>query len=106
MSTTTPGPPARPSTGWAMTWSSPASCRATLASESGSNVFDFDGTLAPAVEAALKVKPDLTFEEVYRRFLTSYETQEIMNQVSPRVFEAVALRTGLVLFEGTYSGVV
>jgi hypothetical protein len=29
-----------------------------------------------------------------------------MNQVSPRVFEAVAVRTALVLFEGKYSGVV
>lgn len=29
-----------------------------------------------------------------------------MNQVSPRVFEAIAARTVLVLFEGDYSGVV
>jgi hypothetical protein len=29
-----------------------------------------------------------------------------MNQISPKVFEAVCLRTALVLFEGTYSNVV
>jgi len=29
-----------------------------------------------------------------------------MNQISPKVFEAIRLRTALVLFEGDYSGVV
>ena len=29
-----------------------------------------------------------------------------MNQISPRVFEAIALRTALVLFEGEYSGII
>ena len=29
-----------------------------------------------------------------------------MNQVSPKIFEAIRLRTALILFEGEYSGVV
>jgi hypothetical protein len=83
-----------------------ASCRATLGTESGSNVFDFDGTLAERVAAARKANPRLTYEEVEDRYLRGREMDGVMNQVSPRIFEAVALRTGLLLFEGTYSGVV
>ena len=30
----------------------------------------------------------------------------LMNQISPRVFEAISLRTVLVLFEGAYSGIL
>ena len=29
-----------------------------------------------------------------------------MNQVSPKIFEAIRLRTALILFEGSYSGVI
>ena len=83
-----------------------ASCRATLGTESGSNVFDFDGSLTAQVNAAIAADPKITYEEVERRFLAGKEMDGVMNQVSPRIFEAVALRTGLVLFEGTYSGVV
>src|SRR5262249_28658574 len=83
-----------------------ASCRATLGTESGSNVFDFDGTLASGINAALKENPRLTYAQVEERFLAGRERDGLMNQVSPRIFEAVALRTGLILFEGTYSGVV
>jgi hypothetical protein len=81
-------------------------CRATLGTESGSNVFDYDGTLDAAIKAALEQDPDLTFEQVFDRFLKDRETEPIMNQVSPRLFEAVALRTGLILFEGRYSDTV
>jgi glycosyltransferase involved in cell wall biosynthesis len=78
------------------------SCRATLGTESGSNVFDFDGSLARAAQQ----NPDLTYEAFRDRFLTNHEGKVRMNQVSPKIFEAVRLRTALVLFEGEYSGVV
>jgi hypothetical protein len=83
-----------------------ADCRATLASESGCNIFDYDGALKLQIEEALDADPSLTFEQVHARYLASQETDAIMNQISPRVFEAVAMRTGLVLFEGDYSGVI
>jgi hypothetical protein len=83
-----------------------ASCRATLGTESGSNVIDRDGSLSAAIDKALADDPSLTFEQAFERFLRPYEGQVVMNQVSPRIFEAIALRTALVLFEGTYSNVV
>jgi glycosyltransferase involved in cell wall biosynthesis len=83
-----------------------ARCRATLATESGSNVFDFDGTLRRRVEEERRLNPAATYEEVHARHLRRHEGAVVMNQISPKLFEAVALRTALILFEGSYSGVV
>jgi hypothetical protein len=77
------------------------SCRAMLGTESGSNVFDLDGSL----KALSEKHADLGFEEFSDRFLDN-TTYVDMAQVSPKVFEAIRLRTALVLFEGSYSGVV
>jgi len=79
------------------------SCRATLGSESGSNVFDFDGALA-ALDS--KKTAHLSFEEFHERYLGPLDGAIKMNQISPRIFEAIACGTALVLFEGEYSGIV
>lgn len=81
-------------------------CRAVLGTESGSNVFDFDGHIKQAVDACLEANPDADFETVHARFLNGIDGRVRMNQVSPRIFEAIAARTALVLFEGEYSGVI
>lgn len=81
-------------------------CRATLGTESGSNVFDFDGELEKTIKNALKENPDLTYEEAYEKWIAPHDNLIKMNQISPKIFEAIALKTALVLFEGEYSGVV
>jgi hypothetical protein len=82
------------------------SVRATLGTESGSNVFDIDGSLPSAIKDLLEKSPNISFEEVHRQVLAAHEGRVTMNQVSPKIFEAIRLRTALVLFEGDYSGVV
>jgi hypothetical protein len=82
------------------------SARATLATESGSNVFDDHGEIRRAIEAALAANPNATFEDLYPRIVAPHEGKVRMNQISPRVFEAISVGTGLVLFEGEYSGVL
>lgn len=82
------------------------SCRAMLGSESGSNVFDWDGSLVKRIADFRKEHPDVPDSTVYSNFIEPEEVGGIMNQISPRVFEAVAARTVLVLFEGRYSDVV
>ena len=77
------------------------SCRATLGTESGANVFDFDGSLK-----ALAGEKDLSYAEFAAEHLAGREGEVRMNQVSPKIFEAIRLRTALILFEGEYSGVV
>lgn len=83
-----------------------ASCRSMLGSESGSNVFDWDGTLSRELEAYKQQHPGAGEQELYEAVVARHEVPGLMNQVSPRVFEAISLRTVLVLFEGSYSGVV
>lgn len=82
------------------------SCRAMLGSESGSNVFDWDGTLPDRIEQYRQQNPQACGDEIYQAVVRSAEIDGLMNQVSPRIFEAIAARTVLVLFEGSYSDVV
>jgi hypothetical protein len=83
-----------------------ASCRAMLGSESGSNVFDWDGALGARLREYRQQHPAATGEEVYDHLLAHLEQPGLMNQISPRAFESISLRTVLVLFEGSYSGVL
>ena len=79
--------------------------RLMLGTESGTNIVDFDGGLWERIDEWLKGHPDSTFEEVEEKFLVGIRKISL-NQISPRLFEAIALRTGLILFEGEYSGVL
>ncbi len=83
-----------------------SSCKAMLGVESGSSVFDFTGELQREVESYVARYPDAAFEEVQAKFLLPYEGKIRLNQISPRCFEAAALRTAMVLYEGHYSGVL
>ena len=80
--------------------------RATLGSESGASITDFDGTLQKRVDAYVAERPGVSYEEVHEAILAPYEGNVMMNVVSPRVFETIAARTALVLFPGEYSGAV
>lgn len=82
------------------------SCRAMLGTESGSNVFDFDGTISKTIRDAILENPELTYDEAFGRFIAPHEGKIKQNQISPKIFEAIAFRTGLILFEGEYSKVV
>jgi hypothetical protein len=83
-----------------------ASCRVMIGVESGASIIDFDGMLEYKVEDYVAKNPNATFEDVYEKFLTQYEGSLKLHQISPRCFEAAALRTPMVLFEGEYSGVL
>ncbi len=83
-----------------------ASSKAMLGSESGANVFDWDGDLVKKIKDYKLSNPDSSNQEIYNEIVSEHEMDGVMNQISPRVFETIALRTGLVLFEGKYSGVI
>jgi hypothetical protein len=80
-----------------------ASCRWMLGTESGCNVFDFDGQLSRQIRAAQAAEPSISYAEARRRFPALAGGAVRMNQISPRLFEAIELGTGLILFEGRYS---
>lgn len=79
------------------------SCRATLGSESGSNVFDFDGSISARFSPSAP-QPDEVPELV--SLIAQRESEIAMGQISPRVFEAAALGSALVLMRGHYSGAI
>lgn len=83
-----------------------SSCRSTLGTESGSNVFDWDGTLENQIGSFKKSNPDSTDHELFQKIIVPKELDSVMNQISPKLFEAISCRTLLILFEGSYSQIL
>jgi hypothetical protein len=83
-----------------------ASCRAVLGVEAGVSIFDLDGEAEVACTRLLAAEPNLSFDEVERRLLHRWEGNLPYRTVSPRHFEAAALRVCQILFDGHYSGVL
>ena len=82
------------------------SCKTMLGTESGASVFDFTGEIQRSVEEYVATRPEAGFDDVSDRFLRPHEGRIRINQISPRCFEAAALRTAMVLYEGRYSDVL
>lgn len=82
------------------------SCRALLGTESGASIIDFDGQLEKTVDEYVHAHPKADFDHVSKLFLKEYEGSLRLHQISPRCFEAAALRTPMVLFEGQYSNIL
>jgi len=83
-----------------------SSCRGMLGSESGCNIFDFDGTLDKKISQSKRSKKYSREKDIYDTLLSPLEIPNLMNQVSPRIFEMISARTAMVLMEGGYSGVI
>jgi hypothetical protein len=81
------------------------SSRIMLGTESGSNVFDFDGSIMALYKQMKAADPHLSYEK-FHPFIAEREKEIDMAQISPRVFEAAAMRTAMVMFRGRYSGLI
>lgn len=81
-------------------------CKSMLGSESGSNVFDWDGSLNQAIKKYRKRNGSMSEDEIYENFIRTLELPGLMNQLSPRIFEMAAAGTIMVLYEGAYSNVI
>lgn len=85
-----------------------------LATESGCNIIDYNKEILINVNKLLDNSkltspfipdnPKFTYDEIVTK-LGLEETLQ-MNQVSPKMFEAIALGTVLVMYEGEYSGIL
>ena len=67
---------------------------------------DSDGSLERLGKDYLARHPLANQADIDRDLLGPYEGNIVIATASPRVFEAAALRTALILFRGRYSGVV
>lgn len=79
-------------------------CRAVLGSESGASVCDFTGEIQNLVEAHERRDPNVAFATLRELYFKSVDGKIMMNIVSPRCFEAAAVRTLMILYDGNYSG--
>jgi len=81
-----------------------AQSKVMLGSESGSNVFDFHGKLKNIINHAFKKNKSTNY--IYKKFVKKYEINNCMNQISPKIFEAIQSGCLLYLIDGNYSGVL
>ncbi len=83
-----------------------ANAKATLATESGCNVFDDRYEIRQSIQQELNVNPTISYAEIHAKYLAQHEGKVKMNQISPKIFEAIALKTALICYEGEYSGII
>ena len=82
--------------------------RAVLGVESGSSVFDFFGIISAKTETKrdLLGRKGVSYEILREQYFAEVENAIDLAQISPRIFEAIALRTLCILYEGEYSGLL
>ena len=82
--------------------------RAVLGVESGASVFDFSGLISAKVDTTvdLLTRKKVNYNDIKNKYFPSEEDEINLAQISPRVFEAMALRTLCILYEGDYSGIL
>lgn len=76
--------------------------KTTLATECGCKVFDWEPRNTE-IQNILETRPDYTYEEAKKDF--KIEPMFDSCQVSPKMFEAIKLRTVLIMYEGKYRGI-
>ena len=79
-----------------------ARCRAVLGVESGVSVFDLDDRVTDQFERLSDQGVDVRVEDLTEA--VELEDRVFYRTISPRHFEAAAMRTCQILFEGHYSG--
>jgi hypothetical protein len=80
--------------------------RATLGVEGGSSIFDFDESVERRVKRYLAKHQRANFEEVFENVLAQFEGNVVHRTVTPKLLEAIAAKTALILYPGAYRGVL
>jgi hypothetical protein len=83
-----------------------SNCKAVLGTESCASFVDFSGEVQTAIEAFEAANPNADFDETHSRFLEGRDNNIVIQVISPRCFEAAALRTLMILYPGSYSGIL
>ncbi|MFN7097676.1 MAG: hypothetical protein ACK4PR_09000, partial [Gammaproteobacteria bacterium] len=80
------------------------SAKAVLGTESGASIWDADGSIEKQIKKRLSKNKTLSFNDISRELLYQFENKIPYATASPRIFEAAALHTAMILFPGEYSG--
>jgi hypothetical protein len=81
-------------------------CKAVLGTESCVSFIDFDGTVMPKVDAYELAHPEESIADIQTKFLGDRDGELAIRVISPRCFEAAALRTLMILYPGRFSGIL
>jgi hypothetical protein len=79
--------------------------KTTLGTESGASIIDYTGDIERDVAILKCYNPDLAFENLPKHIVSRDKCLSIQ-VISPRIFEAIACKTTLILFPGSYSGIL
>jgi len=83
-----------------------ANCKFSLGVEAGVSVVDLTGKIRLEVDQFMKENPLCDFNEVHKEVLIPHENNIFYRTISPRIFEAAAFQVCLILFPGSYSGIL
>lgn len=83
-----------------------ANCKFSLGVEAGVSVVDLTGEIRLRVDQFMQENPLCDFDEVHKQILLPHENNIFYRTISPRIFEAAAFQVCLILFPGSYSGVL
>ena len=81
-------------------------CRFFLGVEGGASLLDKDGAIRKRVELITLKNPDVSFQEVFNKYLKKYDNKINYFMITPRIFEAISRKSCLILMEGYYSGIL
>jgi hypothetical protein len=82
------------------------SSKFTLGGNSGSSLLDPQGEIERNVRRYCKQNPGATFEEAEQLFFPGEDGKYIMTALSPRNLEVGLLKSGQILVEGEYGGIL
>jgi hypothetical protein len=82
------------------------SSKAALGTESGASFFDQYGLATFAIDCYESSNPSSKYTDVKERYFNDYDETNRLNVISPRIFEYAASKTMMILFEGSYSGIL
>lgn len=80
--------------------------RATLGVEGWATIFYFEGNLDTFVETYQAAHPSAGFEEIWENVLQPFEGNVKHATITPKLLEAIAAKTALILYPGAYRGVL
>lgn len=83
-----------------------ANSKAVLGVEAGVSIFDLEDKVRLECAELVKENPNIDFKTVHDLVLKKWENNVYYRQISPRIFEAAALKVVQILFEGKYSNIL
>lgn len=83
-----------------------ARSKAVLGVEAGVSLFDVEDEVRLGVERLREADPDVSNETLYSEIMEPWEDVINYRMISPRHFEAAALKACQILYEGTFSGIM